>query len=84
MTRHAHQLFVLLFSLKSVLGPLFPSFPPPILFQCQSPLVIEHVTGWLSLRTVFALEVGSHLLLFLFLGRDVRLYHGTGFVNVAR
>ena len=84
LSRHTHQLFVRLLTLKSVLGPLFSSFPPPILFQCQSPLVMEHDTGWLSLPTVLALERGSHLLLFLFLGRDVRLYRGTVFVNVAR
>jgi hypothetical protein len=45
---------------------------------------VEHVTGWFSLPTVFALEVGSQLLLFLFLGRDVRLYLGTDFVDVVR
>jgi hypothetical protein len=84
LTRYTHQLFVRLLALKPVRGPLFPSFPPPILFQCQSPLVMEHDTGWLSLPTVLALERGSHLLLFLFLGRDVRLYRGTVFVNVAR
>jgi hypothetical protein len=83
LTRYTHQLFVRLLALKPVIGPLFPSFPPPILFQGQSPLVMEHDTGWLSLPTILALERGSHLLLFLFLGRDVCLYRGTVFVNVA-
>ena len=82
LTRHVHQLCIRLFVIKSVLGTLFLSSPPPILIQCQSPLVIEHDTDWLYLPTVFALEVGSHLLLFLFLGRDVCLYRGTVFVNV--